>query len=265
MAKKDAVKEKLDDIQREEITALDNARIEEIVRGYRILFLSEKHFLRKFLKSDSIRIYDKSFISVSRYGDRLFTSTKNNLLTDKENIYLTYKEQFNILESRGVWGSSQEQRMVDLRDKVSDLIKEKDEVFSYMSAGDDTVDIQKLGERAESLAKQINDTHAELIELINTQYVFFSDSVEIQASQMQKLGYVVSAVTENSGDDVYDNSKCLFKTVPDMENKLRSLEITELMTECYRYWNLSSVDSESFFAESPEELILGSSGELQPK
>jgi len=246
--------------------ANDNALLDEVLRGYRILYLSEKNFIKKLFDVDSIRIYDKSILKVSKYGDQEFTQERNRLIMSGD--YLTQSEQMEYLKKRGVWSDEHETRMRNMRKEVDEMILERDKLFEQAEQAeknnkkkilkDTKANIDALGDRMFKL-------HEELMELTATSITYFRDTIEMRAQMRQHMGWIVSAVCRNEGEDKYSIDGMLWKNVEEIEDDLKDHDFTLILNECASFWNSSDSESESFFAESPEELIPDSAGELQKK
>lgn len=240
-----------------ETIAQDNIRLDEIVRGYRVLYFNKDHFLARQFKIDSIRIYDKAILQISKYGDELFTRTKNRLSKDPD--MLTYNEQMRILIERGLWDEQKEKELNELRKKSSEAAQNRSKKISQFQNSknkNDQKEIENLTELYENLFERYS-------ELAAIEYVFLMDTIEIQAQTEQRKGWLVSAITRNEGEDAYDPDKRLWKNVNDLEKTLKRSNIISLIQECVNYWDLESLGGDSFFAESPEELKPVSDGEPQ--
>jgi len=243
------------------IQAEDNIRMDELLRGYRVLYLNKEHFLTKLFQISSIRIYDKSLLRVSKYGDQEFTRERNRSIRDGD--YLTYKEQMKALKDRDVWSEEHEARLYELKDEADELIKKKDKLFSKIKATKDTALIGKLNKEVNKLGDDSVETHNNLLDMLAIQINYFKDTIEMRAQMRQQMGWIVSAVCENDGDDKYNSDKTLWKNVEDLEDVLKDADLSVLLSECTDYWNVASVDSQSFFGESPEDLKHVSDGEVQ--
>lgn len=243
-------------------TATDNIFLEEVLRGFRILYLNENHFLKKLFNIDSIRIYDKSMLSVSKYGDMEFTRERGRLMDDP--TYKTQEEQLALLKKRGIWSEDHDKKMNDLRIEVDELIRERNVLFERIEKAE-KANKKKEKEKAvmdsEALAVRMEKLHKELMEMTNTYTMFFRDTIELRSQMVQYMGWVVSAVCKDEGDEKYDPSKTLWKDIASLEMDLKDNDFTLLLNECADFWNSSQPESESFFAESPEELTPGFDGE----
>ena len=235
------------------IVTEDNKRLQEVLRNYRILYLDKDNFIRKLFNIESIRIYDKSLLKISKYGDNEFTRERNRLLRDGD--FLTYKEQMDILKKRGIWSEENENRIDQLRHQADEFIEEKDALLTKLDNGD-----QSVKKRLNKIKDEIVKIHNELLELLGFQVNFFRDTIEMRAQIKQQMGWMVSAVCRNDGEDKYNENKRLFKSVEDLEEHLNESDFVSLLNECNSYWSLMEGKQESFFAESPEELILESDG-----
>ena len=255
--------------KKQEIEVKDNAKLEEVLRGYRILYFDEKHFLAKEFKINSIRIYDKSILSISRYGDELFTRTKNKLQKDPN--MLTHKEQLDILTQRGLWSKEREEELSDLRKRAGDILGEKGEVESLMAELDgakkkSSEKSKKLQERLQKIGNEWIEVYSQYMEVVALNDNYFSDTIESQAEVAQRKGWMVSAVCKHlNGDekpllDEYNSENCLWKTVEDFEVHMRENNLIAIMSECMNYWEARD-EGESFFVESPEDLKSDSDGD----
>ncbi len=255
--------------QKKEIEVLDNAKLEEVLRGYRILYFDEKHFLAKQFKINSIRIYDKSVLSISRYGDELFTRTKNKLQKDPE--MLTHKEQLDILTERGLWSKDREEELANLRQRAGDILDEKGEVESLIAemTGDkkkDAAKSKKLQNKLESVGKDWVEVYSQYMQVVALNDNYFRDTIESQAEIAQNKGWLVSSICKNlNGDDKplpdeYSVENCLWKTVAEFDVNMRDDGLVSIMSEAMNYWE-SRAEGESFFVESPEDLNFDSDGD----
>lgn len=256
--------------KKKEIEVKDNAKLEEVLRGYRILYFDEKHFLAKQFKINSIRIYDKSVLSISRYGDEMFTRTKNKL--QKDSNMLTQQEQLRILTERGLWSTEREEELVALRQQAQNIIEEKSDVESLISelSGEkkkDSDKSKKLQVRLEKIGKEWIDVYSKYMEVVALNDTYFRDTIESQAETSQRKGWIVSCVCKHlNGDDKplpegYDSETCLWKNIEDFEKYMKGDGLVSMMTECMDYWE-SRDEGESFFVESPEDLKYGSDGDM---
>jgi len=255
--------------KKEEIEVKDNAKLEEVSRGYRILYFDEKNFLAKKFSISSIRIYDKSVLSISRYGDELFTRTRNKLIKDPEMI--TQKEQLRILTERGLWGPNEETELATLRKSASDIINEKGEVESLIAAinSDDKKNVEKtkkLNDRLEKIGKDWIDIYSKYMDVVALNDMYFGDTIEAQAQTNQRKGWLVSCVCLHMDKDnkpfpdKYNSENRLWTAVEDFEKEMESSSLISIMTECMEYWE-SKDEGESFFVESPDDLSFGSDGD----
>ena len=247
--------------KKKEIEAKDNAKLEEVARGYRILYFDEKHFLAKKFKINSIRIYDKSVLSISRYGDDLFTRTKNKLQKDPN--MLTQQEQMKILTGRGLWGEEKEKELLELKNKAAEIIEDKSGVESLIAEISDKD--PKKAEKSKNLHKKLEkignewiDIYGRYMEVVSLNNVYFGDTIEAHAETAQRKGWMVSSVCKHmNGKELlpnkYNPDNQLWKTVEDFDEEMRDNNLVSMMTECMDYWE-SRDEGESFFAESPEDL-----------
>ena len=181
--------------EKKAIEVEDNLRLDEIARGYKVLVFGKDHFLARRFKIDSIRIYDKSVLSVSRYGDEMFTRTRNRLIRDED--VLTYVEQMRYLESRGLWDESKEAELVDLRTKVIELNQDKDDYLSTVVASQNDKLSKKAKERLDKTIKKYQEIFEKYSGLVAINYEFFRDTLEMQAEIAQMKGWIVSTVAFN--------------------------------------------------------------------
>ncbi len=263
--KRNPEKRELKDIEKNNV-ANDNLLLEEVLRGYRIVFLSEDNFIRKLFDIDSIRIYDKTLLNVGRYGDQMFTKERNRLLKDPE--YLTHAEQKKILKERGIWSDEEERKMNDMRAEIDEMILERDVLFERIEKAEQKKD--KAAEKTarknlEELGKRMSKIHMELLELTDIYVTYFRDTIEMRAKLKQHMGWIVSAVCRNEGDDEYDETKRLWKDVESIEKDLDDMKLSALLNECNSFWNVEKPEDQSFFVESPDEQILDSDGDSQKK
>lgn len=261
---KKEVEEKEKDVKKDErhlqdeqsaVEAEDNIILQETLRGYRVLYLDNEnnktHFITRQFGIKSIRIYDKSIMAISKYGDSLFTRTRNSLMRDKDVV--TYQEQMRYLEERGLWSEDHEKNLEKLRVRAASLLDESKK--------------DKKGKKSKSPVDESVELwgkiYSEFSELAAMQVLFFQDTLELQAEEAQRKGWIVSAVTKNEGKDDYDSNNKLWTDIDHLEKNLRKNEMTDLITECANYWEFATEDKSSFFAESPEDLISDSDGEAQ--
>jgi len=242
--------------EKKAIAIEDNEKMDEVFKGYRVLYLGEDNFIRRKFGVDSIRIYDKNILKISKYGDNEFVRERNRLLRDGD--YVTYKEQMEILKKRGLWSEDHENRIEILRKKADELIEEKDALISKIDNGD-----KNASAAVENIKDEITKTHNELLELLTFQINFFGDTIEMKAQTKQQMGWMVSAICRNEGDDKYDENKRLWKSVEELEEDMKKQDFVNILNECNSFWDLMEGKNESFFAESPEELTQDSAGEHQ--
>jgi hypothetical protein len=246
--------------KKKQVEIEDNLRLLELTRGYRILMFKEDHFLARLFKIDSIRIYDKSILALSRYGDEMFTRTRNRLMKDGE--FLTYQEQMGYLKERGLWSEEREKELMDLRKRASEITEKRSEKMSDLDNADSEKVTEKLRKEIEEIGQYWVDVYKQYSELVNINYLYFSDTIEMQAETAQRKAWIVSCVTKNEGDDKYDPNKRLWKDIEELDSNMRKEDMTSLIQECVLYWDIN-YGGESFFAESPEELTSDSDGESQ--
>lgn len=240
----------------------DNEKLQETLRGYRVLFFNPTHFLHRLFNVDSIRVYDKSILALSRYGDDLYTKTKNRMIKDRE--YLTYSEQLKLLKERGIWDEQKEADLQTMREKARKILDDRNEVINRMAAVENTEEAEKLKKESMDMMQTWVDLYSSFSEIATLNYIYFKDTIEMQAEIAQRKGWLVTCLTHNEGDDKYDKSKRLWKDIDDLDLVLRRETMEALLSECISYWE-SYAREESFFAGSPEELILGSVGEFRSK
>jgi hypothetical protein len=255
----------VNDVQKQHIdnaiSAEDNIKLEEMNRGYRIVYFKDDHFLARRHKINSIRIYDKSVLALSRYGDELLTRTRNRLMKDPDQ--LTYEEQLRILTERGLWSDDRESEMIDVRNKAKEIQEERNKIISKMKTSKNKKDADKYKKQEEEIIKLFQDTYVKYIELANMNMIYFSDTIEIQSQTAQRKGWIVSCVCRNEGDDEYNPDNRIWKDVDDLEKDLKIENLQALIDESVMFWEFSGTGGESFFAESPEGLTLDSSSEAQ--
>jgi len=255
--------------QKKEIEIKDNAKLDEILRGYRVLYFDKENFIAKEFGISSIRIYDKSNLSISRYGDDLFTRTRNKLIKDPE--MLTQKEQLKILADRGLWGEEQEKELTELRRKAQEIVDQKSEIESLIAELDEKdknkeQKHKKYNDKLEKVAQEWIDVYSKYMEVVALNDNFFGDTIEAQAEIAQRKGWLVSSVCKHLDDegkpfdDTYNPDFRLWKSVEELEKDIQDKHLVSLMTECMSYWQ-SKEEGESFFVESPEDLIFGSDGD----
>ncbi|MHA1952329.1 MAG: hypothetical protein ACW96U_00065 [Candidatus Heimdallarchaeaceae archaeon] len=262
------VKDVKADHEKEAVVAEDNVRLEEVVRGYRVLLFKEDHFLSRRFNIESIRIYDKSVLALSKYGDELFTRTRNRLMKDEE--MLTYSEQMEILKGRNLWDDAKEAELLELREKARDIQEDRDKILSKISDPEEkgTTGLRKEEKKLMDFYKELYIKYAEMT---NMNLMYFQDTIEMQAQFAQQKGWICTCICFNVDDkgkelpDKYDPDKRLWKNIKELENDLRDQNLEALIHECIMFWNFSGSGGDSFFAGSPEELISESDGELQKK
>ncbi len=263
----DNVKDVNESNEQKSVTALDNARLEETLRGYRVLYFNQDHFLARLFKIDSIRIYDKSILSISSYGDRMFTKTKNILMKNMD--ILTYQEQMEILESRGLWNDEREKELDELKNRARELSEDKDKKMSKVQSSRSKKKQKEESEEAEKMVELYREIFEKFTELAGINYFYFKDTIEMQCEQAQRKGWIVSAVCRNVDDDGkdlpcrHDTENQVWADTQSLESDMKDKDLTSLISECINYWDFQSGGGDSFFAESPDELTSGSDGEPQ--
>jgi len=247
-------------------TAKDDIMLQEVLRGYRIAYLNDDHFIKRLFNIDSIRIYDKTILAIANYGNNEFVKARGRLLRDPD--YITKEEQLKILEDRGIWSKQHDSKMSDLSLEVDELINERNILFEKIEKAEKAKKkkvVADLTNEVDALAVRMKALHEELINMTETYTMFFKDTIELKAQMKQYMGWIASAVCRNEGDDTYDDSKRLWRTVEDIEKDLSDNNFTLLLSEAADFWNSDSSEAESFFAESPADLTPVSAGEQQKK
>jgi hypothetical protein len=255
----DSVKDVSAASEKKAVESEDNIRLEDISRGYKIFYLSKDHFLSRLYNIDSIRIYDKSIMSISRYGDELYTRTRNRLIKDPD--MLTYDEQLRYLSERGLWSDEHEERLAKLREKVAEANEDKDFLKSRIVSSDSNEEVKSTGEQMNNVVKIYTDFFNEYSDLLTLNLTYFKDTLEMQAEMAQMKGWIVSSVTKNVGGGRYNPDDRLWKSIDDLNRDLKEHNFISIKDECVSFWGFGNSGGESFFAESPEELTSGSDGE----
>lgn len=238
--------------EKEAVVAEDNIRLEEMNRGYRIVNLTEDNVLARRHKIKSIRIYDKSILALSRYGDELLTRTRNRLMKDPDQ--LTYDEQLRILSERGLWDDEKEKELLDLRAKAREMQEDRNKLLSKLQESKNKKDSEKYKKEEEKLIKLFQDVYIEYAQLTQLNMLYFQDTIEMQAQTAQRKGWIVSALCKNIEGDVddYNPENRIWKTIDEMEKEVNSENLEEILNECTMFWEFSGRGGDSFFVESPE-------------
>lgn len=244
----------IDDVKEQGNVVSDNSRLSELLRGYRVLRFDDKNFLFRKFKVNSVRIYDRSIFSVARYGDELFTITKNKLLRDEK--YLSYEENMNLLKKRGLWDENKDAQLRELKNKAFQILQDRD----------------KEASSEKKKKKNENEFMSEFVKLYNDYYDlatqhtnYFKDTIEMSAQIEQSKGWMVSSICYDDGPDAYDSSKCLWKDVDQFDADMRNDLFASLVKECNDFWDFTGRGNESFFGGSQDGPISGSDGEQQTK
>jgi hypothetical protein len=243
------------------VEAEDNVKLDEISRGYRVLLFNNDHFLARLFKINSIRIYDKSVMSISRYGDELYTRTRNRLMKDPD--VLTYDEQLRYLSQRGLWSDDHEERLGNLRLRVAEINEDKDTLMSKISASSSKNTSKKAKDALDKSVKVYTDLFQEYSDLLTINLTYFKDTLEVQSDIMQLKGWIVSTVVKNEGGDEYNPENRLWRDVDHLNSHMKENDFIALKDECISFWSFGNDGGESFFAGSLEELTLDSDGEEQ--
>jgi hypothetical protein len=243
------------------IDAEDNVRLLEMNRGYRVAPFGKDHFLARRHKINSIRIYDRSVLALSRYGDELLTRTRNRLMKDPDQ--LTYDEQLRILTERGLWSEEREREMVDVRNRAREIQEDRNKILSKIKTATTKKEADKLKKKEEEIVDLFKDIYIKYFELTNLNMVYFSDTIEVQAETAQRKGWIVSCVCLDKGEDAYNPDNRVWKSVEDLEKDLTIENLQSLINECVMFWEFSGTGGESFFDESPEGLTSESNSEAQ--
>lgn len=252
-----SVKDVVQTHEKEAVVAEDNIKLQEMLRGYRISYFHTDHFLARQYNINSIRIYDKSVLALSRYGDEQLTLTRNRLMKNPD--YLTYEEQMRILEERGLWDDEREKELLDLRNSAREMQKDRDKILTKLQESKSKEITAKYKKEEEKLIKLFQETYIKYAELTNLNLQYFQDTVEMQAQTAQRKGWIVSAVCFDKEDE-YNLDNRIWKSVEDLEKDLRIENLEALINECTIFWEFSGTESDSFFAESPGELASDSNG-----
>ena len=246
---------------KEAVDAEDNIKLLEMNRGYRVVPFGEDHFLARRHKIKSIRIYDRSVLALSRYGDELLTRTRNRLMKDPDQ--LTYDEQLRILTDRGLWSEEREREMIDVRARAKEIQEERNKILSKIKLAKTKKESEELKKKDAEIVDLFKDIYIKYFELTNLNMVYFSDTIEVQAETAQRKGWIVSCVCRDEGDDDYNPKNKVWDSVDDLEKDLTVENLQALINECVTFWEFSGVGGESFFGESPEGLTSESNSEAQ--
>ena len=256
-----SVKDVVDGHVKEAVTAEDNIKLQEMLRGYRISYFNKDHFLARRYKISSICIYDKSVLALSRYGDEQLTQTRNHLMKNPD--MLTYEEQMRILEERGLWDDEREKELFDLRNKAREMQEDRNKILSKLQESKSKETIAKYKKEEEKLVKIFQETYIKYFELTNLNLQYFQDTIEMQAQTAQRKGWIVSCVCFNKNDGEYNPDNRIWENVEALEKDLKIENLESLINECTMFWEFSGTGSDSFFAESPEGSTSDSSSEAQ--
>jgi hypothetical protein len=257
----DNVKDVQEQYTKDAVDAEDNVKLLEMNRGYRIAKFNEDNFLARRHKIKSIRIYDKSILALSRYGDELLTRTRNRLMKDPDQ--LTYDEQLRILTDRGLWSSEREREMTDVRTKAKEIQEERNKILSKIKSAKNKKETEELRKKDEEIVELFKDIYIKYFELTNLNMIYFSDTIEVQAETAQRKGWIVSCVCLDKGDDEYNPENRIWKDVDELEKDLTIENLQSLISECVMFWEFSGVGGESFFEESLEGSMSESNSEAQ--
>lgn len=257
------VKDVVETHEKEAVTAEDNIKLQEMLRGYRVVYFNEDHFLTRRHKINSIRIYDKSVLALSRYGDEMLTRTRNRLMKDPD--MLTYEEQMTILEERGLWDDEREKELLDLRNRAREMQEDRSKILSKLQESKSKADKSKYKKEEEKLVKLFQEVYIKYAQLTNLNLQYFQDTIEMQAQTAQRKGHTVSSVCFNREEDgeEYNLENRIWSTVEDLEKDLNIENLESLVNECTMFWEFSGTGGDSFFAESPEGLKSDSNSEAQ--
>ena len=247
---------------KEAISAEDNIKLEEMNRGYRIVYFAEDHFLARRHKIKSIRIYDKSVLALSRYGDEMLTRTRNRLMKDPD--MLTYEEQMKILEKRELWDDEREKELLDLRETAREMQEDRSKILSKLNESKSKKDTEKHKKEEAKLIKLFQEVYIKYAELTNLNLLYFQDTIEIQSQTAQRKGWIVSTLCFNKEKDVdeYNLDNRIWSDVEMLERDLTIENLQSIIDESTMFWEFSGRGGDAFFAESPEELKSGSSSEV---
>jgi hypothetical protein len=247
---------------KEAVTAEDNIKLQEMLCGYRVVYFNEDHFLAHRHKISSIRIYDKSVLALSRYGDEMLTRTRNRLMKDPD--MLTYEEQMRLLEERGLWDDEKEKDLLDLRNKAREMQEDRDKILSKLQSARTKETKEKYKKEEMGLVKLFQEVYIKYAELTNLNLQYFQDTIEIQSQTAQRKGHTVSCVCFNKEEDKeYNPDSRIWKSVEVLEKDLKIENLESLINECTLFWEFNGTEGNSFFAESPEGLTSDSSSKVQ--
>ena len=245
---------------KEALSAEDNIKLDEINRGYRIVYFKEEHFLALRHNINSIRIYDKSVLALSRYGDEMFTRTRNRLMKDPD--MLTYEEQMRILKKRELWDDEREKELLDLRNTAAEMQEDRNRILSKLHDAKTKKEEGKQKKEEEKLIKLFQEVYVKYAELTNLNLMYFQDTIEIQAQTAQRKGWISTAVCYNKDDDEYNKDNRIWSDIDALEKDLKIEDLQLIIDEATLFWEFNEKGGDSFFAESPEELPLVSSGDV---
>jgi len=256
-----SVKDVVESHEKEAVTAEDNIKLQEMLRGYRVVYFNKDHFLARRHKIKSIRIYDRSVLVLSRYGDEMLTRTRNRLMKDSD--MLTYEEQMRYLEERGLWDDEKEKDLLDLRNKAREMQEDREKLLSKLQSAKTKETKEKYKKEEMELVKLFQDVYIKYAELTNLNLQYFQDTIEMQAQTAQRKGHIVSCVcVDKEEDKQYNPDSRIWDSVETLEKDLNKENLEAILNECTMFWEFSGKVGDSFFAESPEGLISDSSTEV---
>ena len=239
-----------------DVDTTDNLRLQEVLRGYRVITIPPKHPMRKQLNKETLRIYDRSIMFIATIGDKAYKDKRDALL--KDGASMTRDEVMHDLVKRKVWGPEKEDMIESIRKSIEIKSEDRDAAISRRkNCKENSKQYKELDDEVTKLMIEINDLLDDLYQLVNMQTLFFRDTIELNSQVEQRLGWLAGAVCYDEGDEPYDPDKRVWKSVSELHDSrfMRSSDLAWLMAEADSFWRVSEQETESFFDELPADQI----------
>lgn len=181
-------------------------------------------------------------VEVDSEASKHYSKVMSELLTSADNV-ITKAEMEEILKTRGVWGQKQIDEMEAIDDRLTNLMREGQEMHARKAVKKDRLD--KLKEEYLILKRKKND-------MIIKRENFMSSTVEGMA-EVASLEYKLSACCE----DLEGNK--LWASFDEFKKEHNRIAIVDLLQKAMVFWSglpqgvLSMLPEELVFGEQPSE------------
>jgi hypothetical protein len=236
----------------EENRIKDDQKFEDIYRTYTIYELPKDHPIKKGTNVNQVRIYDRSLLYIQRKGDSAFIRTKHKLLREDE--VLTVFEAQEIYKKKGVWTDAEEQKKINLQNKVEKINEKRDYLIAEIDKEEDEKKIRKLQKSLDEFDVAANEVLVEYRKILNKELVLFADTAEMQAEEARQKTYLLYAVCKDEGPEEYSENKRIWGSMEELETVLTIQNVGEMLGFARIFWEVrKGVGEVPFFDDTLDE------------